>query len=1107
MTDGKVTIVVDVDGNKVKVLNDELDKTAQKGDRGSDSLKKFAIGGAAFKLASKAVNLLTDSLGGAIQRFDTLESYPRVMQAMGHSTEDVTRSTKKLAAGIEGLPTTLNEVVGTAQRLTSITGDINKSTDLTLALNNAFLASGSSSADASRGLQQFSQMLSAGKVDMQSWKTLQETMPYALQKTAESFGFAGQSAQNDFYSALKEGRITFNQFSSKLVELNGGVGGFAELAKTNSKGIQTSFGNLKNAVVKGVANTIKALDDLTKAATGKTIAENFDALKVIINAAFGVIVNVIKASTPVFQTLFSILGIGASVISFLRPAIIGLVAALVTMRAINQAVKTTKDLISAWKIFKLTATRAIRIINLLTAAQATYGSITKAQLVAHLANNGALTASNLLYGVLTGSISLQTAATIAATAATTAFKAGLTAVKAALTAVKAALTALTGPIGLVVAGVGLAVGALVGLWQWLTAESEETKRLKSEQEELVKSTDQLTDSVKQSAKERQKNLESVKGNTESYQKLADEIVQLSQKTNKTAADKKNLKKKIDALNASVSGLNLAYDKNSDSLSHNSDEIKARISAMEAESTWETSQKNLLDIEQKRAEIGEQLKQIAEQRKKWNEESNVSDGVRKERLQELNDKETELKNTQTELQTEYEKTSQVQQAASEAMAAAAENGSNRQVVAYENMSKSQQKAIDDMRTKYNELLETTTNMFEQIKYKSAISVDEMIANLQKNQEAVNNWATNLNTLAERGVNEGILAKLQAMGPQGGLYVQELVNASDEKLATLNEVFTQGGESAMNGLTAGMDTGALGITDKIKGIVQSQVSSLQEEIAAADFSSLGQEIPNGVSQGIEQGASTAGESSKNMANDIKESFTSEMDINSPSRVFNEYGGFITTGLAEGVDKGTNQPVSSVTNLANQIKKPFDSLQSDFTYIGEMAMSGLNAGLWSGSGSVMATANSIAERVKATIKSALDIHSPSRAMRDEVGRFIPQGIAVGIEADAGVVEKSMLRLKESMMIDTRPEIALGLNKKLGAQVTVKQSSKQTIAEKIKVTMDKSSELLKKALDVAETAVRRPNEMYLNDGTLVAKTGDKFAKYQSEQLRRDNRMKGVLS
>lgn len=1092
MADGKVTIVVDVDGNKVKVLNDELDKTAQKGDRGSSSLKKFAVGSAVFQLAAKGAELLGEALGGAIRRFDTLESYPRVMQAMGHSTEDVTRSTKKLAAGIEGLPTTLNEVVSTAQRLTSITGDINKSTDLTIALNNAFLASGSSSADASRGLQQFSQMLAAGKVDMQSWKTLQETMPYALQKTAESFGFAGQSAQNDFYTALKEGQLTFDQFASKLIELNGGVGGFAELAKSNSKGIQTSFGNLKNAVVKGVANTIKALDDLTKAATGKTIAENFDALKVIINGAFVVIVNVIKASTPIFQTLFSILGAGVSVISSLTPVIISLGSALLAMRAANTVVTYTRNLIGAWQAFQGTAAGAIRIINLMTAAQATCGSVTKAQMVANLANNGALTASNLLYGILTGAISVQTAATIAATAATTAFK--------------AALTALTGPIGLVVAGVGIAVGALVGLWQWLTAESNETKRLKSEQDELVKSTDQLNDSVKQSAKERQKNLESVKGNSEGYKKLADEVVKLAQKTNKTAADKNNLKKKIDALNSSVSGLNLAYNKNSDSLSHNSDEIKARISAMEAESTWEASQKNLLDIEKKRAEVGEQLKQIAEQRKKWNEESNVSDSVRKEKLQELNDKETELKNTQTELQTEYEKTSQVQQSASEAMAANAENGSNRQVVAYESMSKAQQKAIDDMRTKYNELLETTTNMFDQIKMKSAISVDEMIANLQKNQEAVNNWATNLNILAERGVNEGILAKLQQMGPQGGLYVQELVNASDEKLATLNEVFSKGGETAMNGLTAGMDTGALGITDKIKGIVQSQVSSLQEEIAAADFSSLGQEIPNGVSKGIEQGASTAGESSKNMANNIKESFTSEMDINSPSRVFNEYGGFITTGLAEGIDNGTNQPVSSVTNLANQIKKPFDSLQSDFTYIGEMAMSGLNAGLWSGSGSVMSTANSIAERVKATIKSALDIHSPSRVMRDEVGRFIPQGIAVGIEADADVIKQSMLRLKDSMMIDARPEIALGLNKKLGAQVTVKQSSKQTIAEKIKVTMDKSSELLEKALDVAETAVKRPAAMYFDDGTLVAKTSDKFARQQNEQTRRDNRMRGVL-
>jgi tape measure domain-containing protein len=1092
MADGKVTIVVDVDGNKVKVLNDELDKVSKKGDAGSKSLGKFAIAGGTFKLASMAVDLLTQSLGSAIQRFDTLESYPRVMKAMGHSTEDVTRSTKKLANGIEGLPTTLNEVVGTAQRLTSITGDINRSTDLTLALNNAFLASGSSSMDASRGLQQFTQMLSAGKVDMQSWKTLQETMPYALQKTAESFGFAGQSAQNDFYTALKEGQITFDQFSKKLVELNGGVGGFAELAKSNSKGIQTSFGNLKNAVVKGVANIIKALDDLSQAATGKSIAENFDALKVLINAAFSVIVKVIKASTPVFKLLFSVLKAGVTAIKPLIPAIISLTSAIVAMRVANEAITLTKSLISAWQTFQTTASAAVGVINLMTAAQAACGSVTKAQMVANLANNGALTASTLFYGLLTGAISLHTAATIAATAATT--------------ALNTVLTALTGPIGWVIAGIGALIGLGVALYQWLTAESEETKKLKEEQDGLVKSTDDLIDSVKQGAKERQKNIEAVKGNSDAYQKLADEVIQLAQKTNKTAAEKKNLKKKIDALNSSVSGLNLVYDKNTESLSHNSDQIKARISAMEAESTWETSQKNLLDIEQKRAEIGEQMKLIAEQRKKWNEEANVSDSARKEKLQELNDKETELKNIQTELQTEYEKTSQVQQAAADAMATAAENGSNRQVISYEGMSKAQQKAIDDMRAKYSELLDSATNMFEQIQMKSAISVDEMIANLEKNQQAMTTWADNMNILASRGVDDGILTKLREMGPQGGLYVQELVNASDEKLSSLNEVFSKGGETAMNGLTAGMDKGALGITDQIKALVQAQSSSLQAEIAAADFSSLGQEIPNGITQGVDAGADKAGESSKHVADKMKETFQSEMGIHSPSRVFNEYGGHITTGLAQGVDSGAGQPVASVTNLSNRLKTPFYSLNSEFMSIGQFAMAGLNVGLWSGSGSVMATAQSIAERVKSTIKSALDIHSPSRVMRDEIGRFIPQGIAVGIDKDAGVVERSMARLKESMLFDARPEVALGLNKEIGAQVSVKQTSKQTIAEKIKVTMEKSSELVEKALDVAEMAVKRPAQMVLNDGTLVAKTSERFAREQAEQHRRDNRMKGIL-
>ncbi|MFX3724965.1 hypothetical protein ACJBP2_10160, partial [Streptococcus suis] len=100
--------------------------------------------------------------------------------------------------------------------------------------------------------------------------------------------------------------------------------------------------------------------------------------------------------------------------------------------------------------------------------------------------------------------------------------------------------------------------------QWLTRESEESKRLSKVQEELAESTDNLKKSVKDSAAARKDSLQDVEANRESYKKLSAEIVALSQKENKSAADKKNLQKKIQTLNDSVEGLNLAYDKNTDS---------------------------------------------------------------------------------------------------------------------------------------------------------------------------------------------------------------------------------------------------------------------------------------------------------------------------------------------------------------------------------------------------------------------------------------------------------------------------------------------------------------------------------------------------------------
>lgn len=303
MADGTITIDIIMDDGSVKKGLASINGLEGATNKAGTSIKSMVAAMGLVKIASAAFDVLKSSVGDAVSRFDTMQKFPKVMKALGFSAQDSDKSIKKLSNGIDGLPTKLDDVVASTQQLTSITGDLDKSTDTVLALNNAFLASGASTEDANRGMQQYNQMLSSGTVDLESWKTLQETMPLALQKTAEAMGYTGKSAQRDLYAALKDGTVTFDQFQDQLIKLGTGTGMLASLAKENSLGIATSFGNLRNAISKGMANTLTAIDKVVQALTGKSIAQNIDSLKGIINSAFGSINKSIEGSVGFFNSL------------------------------------------------------------------------------------------------------------------------------------------------------------------------------------------------------------------------------------------------------------------------------------------------------------------------------------------------------------------------------------------------------------------------------------------------------------------------------------------------------------------------------------------------------------------------------------------------------------------------------------------------------------------------------------------------------------------------------------------------------------------------------------------------------------------------------------
>ncbi|MGO4874170.1 phage tail protein [Limosilactobacillus reuteri] len=335
-------------------LGRETQSTSQTVSAGGSSIsstfKSMAGAMGVVAIAGKAWDVVKDSMSGAINRFDTLNKYPVVMKALNYSTKDVARSTAILSKGIDGLPTSLQDVTSVAQQLAPLTGSATKASKSAIALNNAFLASGASVADTSRGLQQYTQMLSTGKVDLMSYRTLMETMPIALRKVANSFGFTGKSAEQDLYKALQSGQITVDQLNDRFIKLNGGVNGFAQLAKKNSEGIGTSFANLKNTVVKNLANMLSAIDNGFKQAGFGSIAQVLDNMKSSINSTFQVIGPVVTNATVVILNFAKVIG-GALKSAFsndiFRTAVVGILGFVGAVMAAHKVISIFTTLRSA----------------------------------------------------------------------------------------------------------------------------------------------------------------------------------------------------------------------------------------------------------------------------------------------------------------------------------------------------------------------------------------------------------------------------------------------------------------------------------------------------------------------------------------------------------------------------------------------------------------------------------------------------------------------------------------------------------------------------------------------------------------------------------------
>ncbi|WP_329738111.1 phage tail protein [Collinsella sp. CM84Y_54] len=340
------------------------------GKAGSDAGGKFSSGlsakagavmGLVSSVTSKAFNAISNSLGSAIGRVDTMNNFPKVMKNLGYSSDDATASIKKMSASIDGLPTSLPALTGMVQQLAPLCGGLDEATNIGIAFNDMCLASGASTADVSRAMQQYSQILSKGKPELQDWKTLQEVMPGQLNQVAKAL--IGPTANSkDLYNALKDGSITMDDFNAAVLKLDqegvDGFASFAQQAKDSTQGIGTALDNISNRVAKAVQTIINAFgaENISGAinAFSGSFGKTADAIATVIYGIKDVVSKGVSGIASVFAQIKSALPSGfldgiVNAFNQLAPAIMPAITAFTLLLPVMGGMQKVFGIVSGFK--------------------------------------------------------------------------------------------------------------------------------------------------------------------------------------------------------------------------------------------------------------------------------------------------------------------------------------------------------------------------------------------------------------------------------------------------------------------------------------------------------------------------------------------------------------------------------------------------------------------------------------------------------------------------------------------------------------------------------------------------------------------------------------
>ena len=281
------------------------------------------------------------------------------------------------------------------------------------------------------------------------------------------------------------------------------------------------------------------------------------------------------------------------------------------------------------------------------------------------------------------------------------------------------------------------------------------------------------------------------------------------------------------------------------------------------------------------------------------------------------------------------------------------------------------------------------MFDAVEVKEPVDGEQLLRNLEDQVKAFDNWRKQITELGQRGIQEGLMDELEAMGPNSAAEIEALNSLTDEQLNRYVELWQQKHQSARDQATLELEGMRKDTDEQIKQLQNrsaDQLSELRDTFNAGmkEVSEVTVEwiqIMRGqVDQELRAMNVDIQGQLKQMANGIKNMGSAVVNADNAAykaereKFAKDYKEEIAEmARLHDVDLGVAQAM-----LENEMRKN-----------GKAAIDGMKAGIKSESNSLVKTTVNTVKTVVTSVKNVLGIKSPSRVLfglgKHSIGGFI--------------------------------------------------------------------------------------------------------------------------